>query len=110
MTLEVMPSGARSFLGSGPISALAATGASVILNGMEMHSPRADDRRVVSGIVFVIKGGLRWRDAPSGYGPHGTLYSHLVRLSRMGVFDRIFAALIGEAGEPDRLIIDSTHL
>lgn len=28
----------------------------------------------------------------------------------MGVFDRIFAALAGEAGEPDRLIIDSTHL
>jgi putative transposase len=28
----------------------------------------------------------------------------------MGVFSRIFAALAGEAGEPDRLIIDSTHL
>ena len=32
--------------------------------------PRVDDRRVLSGIIFVIKGGLRWRDAPSGYGPH----------------------------------------
>jgi hypothetical protein len=28
----------------------------------------------------------------------------------MGVFSRIFAALAGEAGEPDRLTIDSTHL
>ena len=26
--------------------------------------PRVDDHRVVSGIVFVIKNGLRWRDAP----------------------------------------------
>jgi len=26
--------------------------------------PRTDDRRVVSGIVFDIKSGLRWRDAP----------------------------------------------
>ena len=26
--------------------------------------PRVDDRRVVSGIVFVIRNGLRWRDAP----------------------------------------------
>jgi transposase len=25
---------------------------------------RVDDRRVVSAIVFVIKNGLRWRDAP----------------------------------------------
>jgi putative transposase len=72
--------------------------------------PRVDDRRVISGIVFVIKGGLRWRDAPSGYGPHKTLYNRFVRWSRMGVFDRIFAALAGQAGEPDRLIIDSTHL
>jgi transposase len=24
--------------------------------------PRVDDRRVLSGIIFVLKGGLRWRD------------------------------------------------
>jgi len=72
--------------------------------------PRVDDCRVLSGIIFVTKGDLRWRDAPPGYGPHKTLYNRFVRWSRMGVFSRIFAALAGEAGEPDRLIIDSTHL
>ena len=72
--------------------------------------PRVDDRRVVSGIVFVIKNGLRWRDAPKEYGPHKTLYNRFIRWSRMGVFDRIFANLAGQAGAPDRLIIDSTHL
>jgi transposase len=72
--------------------------------------PRVDDRRVLSGIIFVIQGGLRWRDAPPCYRPHKTLYNRFVRWSRMGVFSRIFAALAGEAGEPDRLIIDSTHL
>src|SRR5690349_19614769 len=45
--------------------------------------PRVGDRRVISGIVFVIKGGLRWRDAPPGYGPHKTLYNRFVRWSRM---------------------------
>ena len=72
--------------------------------------PRVDDRRVLSGIIYVIRHGLQWRDAPPAYGPHKTLYNRFVRWSRMGVFDRIFAALAGEAGEPDRLIIDSTHL
>ena len=72
--------------------------------------PRVDDLRVVSGIVFVIKNGLRWRDAPKEYGPHKTLYNRFIRWSRMGVFDRIFANLAGKAGTPDRLIIDSTHL
>ena len=72
--------------------------------------PRVDDRRVISGIVFVIKGGLRWRDAPPSYGPHKTLYNRFVRWSRMGVFDRIFAALAAQGGAPERLMIDSTHL
>ena len=36
--------------------------------------PRVDDRRIISGIVFAIKNGLRWRDAPRGYGPHKTIY------------------------------------
>ena len=55
--------------------------------------PRVDDRRVLSGIIFVIKGGLRWRDAPPGYGPHKTLYNRFVRWSRMGVFSEIFVSI-----------------
>jgi len=72
--------------------------------------PRVDDHRVVSGIIFVIRNGLRWRDAPKEYGPHKTLYNRFIRWSRMGVFDRIFATLAGQAGKPERLIIDATHL
>ncbi len=72
--------------------------------------PRVDDRRVVSGIVYVIKNGLQWKDAPKGYGPHKTLYNRFLRWSRIGVFDRIFAALAGEGSQPERIMIDSTHL
>ena len=28
---------------------------------------RVDDRRVLSGIIFVNRNGLRWRDAPREY-------------------------------------------
>src|SRR3981189_2254108 len=72
--------------------------------------PRVNDRRVVSGIVHVIRNGLRWRDAPAVYGPHKTLYNRFVRWSRMGIFDRIFANLAAASGPPDRVMIDSTHL
>jgi putative transposase len=72
--------------------------------------PRVDDHRVISGIIFVLKNGLRWRDAPGDYGPHKTLYNRFVRWSRLGVFNRIFAGLAGKAGQPDRLMIDATHL
>ena len=72
--------------------------------------PRVDDLRVISGIIHVIKRGLQWRDAPSIYGPHKTLYNRFVRWSRMGVFDRIFAELAAGEGVPEQLQIDATHL
>lgn len=72
--------------------------------------PRVDDRRVISGIIHVLKRGLQWRDAPPEYGPHKTLYNRFIRWSRMGVFDKIFAALVEEEGPPERLMIDATHL
>jgi len=72
--------------------------------------PRVDDRRIVSGIIFVIRNGLRWRDAPAGYGPHKTIYNRFIRWSRLGVFNRIFAELAAKGGKPDQLMIDATHL
>jgi len=72
--------------------------------------PRVDDRLIVSAIIFVIKNGLRWRDAPRSYGPHKTIYNRFIRWSRLGVFNRIFVELAGKAGEPDRIMIDATHL
>lgn len=71
---------------------------------------RVDDRRVVSGIILVIRNGLRWRDAPSDYGPHKTLYNRFIRWSRLGVFNNIFSALAAQGENPDTLMIDATHL
>ena len=71
--------------------------------------PRVDDRRVLSGIIFVIRNGLRWRDTPEDYGPHKAIYNRFVRWSRRGVFNKIFAALVAKGGKPDRLMIDATH-
>ena len=76
---------------------------------------RVDDRKVISGIIFVIRNGLRWRDAPKDYGPHKTIYNRFIRWSRLGVFNRIFAALSAQGarsggGKPDQLMIDATHL
>jgi putative transposase len=71
---------------------------------------RVDDRRIVSAIVFVIKNGLRWRDAPRDYGPHKTISNRFFRWSRLGVFNRIFAELARKGGKPERIMIDATHL
>jgi putative transposase len=72
--------------------------------------PRVDDRWIVSAIVFVIKNGLRWRDAPPEYGPHKTIYNRFIRWSRLGVFNKIFAALARRGRKPEQVMIDATHL
>ena len=85
-------------------------------NRIKPHFPRShgvervDDLRVISGIIYVIRNGLQWKDAPRVYGPPKTLYNRFVRWSRAGVFNRIFRALAGERGTPERLMIDATHL
>ena len=72
--------------------------------------PRVDDRRVLSGIIFINRNGLRWRDAPSEYSPPKTLYNRFVRWSRKGVFARILIELARKGDQTDVLMIDATHL
>lgn len=72
--------------------------------------PRVDDRRVLSGIIFVNRNGLRWRDALSEYGPPKTLYNRWKRWSGMGVFARMMAGLAADAEVPKTVMIDATYL
>jgi transposase len=36
---------------------------------------RQDDRRVISGIVHVLKSGCHWQDCPPEYGPYTMVYN-----------------------------------
>ncbi|BAU38507.1 transposase [Acetobacter pasteurianus NBRC 101655] len=72
--------------------------------------PRVDDRRVLSGIIFVNRNGLRWRDAPREYGPHKTLYNRWKRWGDMGIFMRMMDGLSAEKAEPQTIMIDATYL
>ena len=68
--------------------------------------PRVDDRRVISGIIHVVKSGGRWVDAPSVYGPRKTLYNRFQRWSAKGVWSAIFHALANAGGPPAELLIN----
>lgn len=72
--------------------------------------PRVDDRRVLSGIVFVNSNGLRWCDAPREYGPHKTLYNRWKRWAERGVFLRIMEGLAAASATPKTIMIDATYL
>ena len=72
--------------------------------------PLGDDRRVLSGIIFINRNGLRWRDAPKAYGLHKTLCNRRKRWSDKGVFARMMAGLSAEHGERKPVMIDATCL
>ena len=72
--------------------------------------PRVDDRRVISGIVHVLKSGGRWVDAPDVYGPYKTLYNRFVRWAAKGIWVDIFDILGSAGGPPAQVLIDSSHL
>ena len=84
---------------------------------IEPHLPRdvrgkarVDDRRVISGIVHVLKSGCRWCDCPPEYGPHTTIYNRFVRWARRGVWENLFRALADAGRSIDTQMIDSTHV
>ena len=58
---------------------------------------RVDDRRIISGIVHVLKSGCRWKDCPAEYGPYTTVYNRFTRCAQRGRSTEI-------------QMIDSTHV
>ena len=71
---------------------------------------RVDDRRVISGIVHVIKSGCRWCDCPPEYGPAKTIYNRFVRWAERGVWERLFRALAGRGRSTAVQMINATHV
>ena len=51
---------------------------------------RVDDRRVISGIIHMLRTGARWRDCPATYGPYTTIYNRFARWAKRGVWEKLF--------------------
>lgn len=71
---------------------------------------RADDRRVISGILHVLKSGCRWKDCPPEYGPPTTIYNRFVRWAQRGIWERLFRELAARGRSDATQMIDSTHI
>ena len=75
--------------------------------------PNLDHRRIINGILWILRTGAPWEDLPSHYGTRGTVSSRYYRWRQQGIWDRIFADLQAQADADDRLdwtihFVDST--
>src|SRR5271154_6509831 len=71
---------------------------------------RVDARRVISGIIAMLRSGARWRDCPPEYGPYTTIYNRFNRWSRQGVWLAMIKAVAGSTGVIGTASVDSSHV
>lgn len=71
---------------------------------------RVDDRRVISGIIHMLKSGGRWQDCPTEYGPATTIYNRWNRWSRRGLWHRLFVTLSAQGPLDELAMLNSTYV
>src|SRR5215510_14325332 len=69
-----------------------------------------NNRRILSGIIHVLKTGCRWQDCPPEYGPYTTVYNRFNRWSGRGIWQQIFETVAGSPEPPEQVALDSTHV
>jgi transposase len=71
---------------------------------------RVDDRRVISGILHVLRIGCRWQDCPAEYGPSTTVYNRFNRWSRRRFWLTLLEALAAAGAVVRSTAVDSTYI
>ena len=59
--------------------------------------PAVDPRRLLNGLLGLVRTGAPWRDGPARYGPWRTGASRFSRWRHAGVWQRLFAPLKQQA-------------
>jgi len=65
--------------------------------------PRADDRRTIEGILYMLITGCRWQDLPSEYGAPTTVWRRLRRWGEDGVWERMWRAALATLDQQSKL-------
>ena len=67
--------------------------------GKQGGRPRADARRLLDGILYVLRTGCQWKEAPRGFGAPSTLHKYFQEWTRKGVFFRLWKEALREYDE-----------
>ena len=61
--------------------------------------PRADGRRLLDGILYVLRTGCQWKEAPREFGAPSTLHKYFQLWTKQGVFFRLWKEALREYDE-----------
>ena len=62
-------------------------------------SPRADDRRIFNGLIYLARTGSQWQALPAEYGPKSTAYDRYREWLEYGCLEKIWATLLQQYGQ-----------
>ena len=65
--------------------------------------PRADARRCLEGILWVLRSGARWKDLPRSFPSYVTCWRRFAQWSLSGVWDRAWERLVRQLDEQGRV-------
>jgi transposase len=70
-----------------------------LLPPQEPHTgqPARDHRRMVNGLLWLLRTGAPWRDLPESYGPGSTVASRFSRWHKAGIWERLCATVQTQA-------------
>lgn len=71
---------------------------------------RADDRKTINGILYVLITGCCWHDIPRRYGAYQTAWRRLNRWSKDGIWNRIFALVQKRAYSMGKLNLETMSI
>jgi len=77
--------------------------------------PWGDRRRVLEGVLWILRTGARWQDLPPRYGPYQTAHRRFQQWVRSGVMEQLLLTLaqhLKEAGGLDlkECFVDGTFV
>jgi putative transposase len=61
--------------------------------------PRTGQREALSGIIYQMRSGVQWNQLPARFGDDSSVHRTMQRWIAKGVFQRIWAVLIGHGQE-----------
>lgn len=71
--------------------------------GKTTGRPRADDRKTLEGILYVLRVGCRWKDLPRYYGAYSTCWTRLRRWEKSGVWERVWRHILSTLDQKGKL-------
>lgn len=84
--------------------------APLLPNRARTGRPRADDRKTINGILWVLRTGARWADMPRDYGAPSTAHVRLQTWQTQGVWETIWRTMLASLDEKGKLDWDKAHL